>query len=100
MSVGQRGGCGIVGLVINSVSTLILFVVVFLWFAGHNLLHGLSDQDKNREHRITARIVITFCWCLSARWRDWYYPRRCWVSIIFEITGQLLLGVNQLLPER
>lgn len=34
--------------------------------------------------RITVRIVITyFYWCLSARWRDWYFFRRCSVSCCF-----------------
>lgn len=77
------GDVALFGLVIDRVSTLILFVVVFLGLLVTIYSTGYLT-DKIANTRITARIVIThFCWCLSARWRDWYSPRRCSVSCCF-----------------
>ncbi|STI16470.1 hydrogenase 4 membrane subunit [Escherichia coli] len=77
------GDVALFGLVIDRVSTLILFVVVFLGLLVTIYSTGYLT-DKIANTRITARIVIThFCCCLSARWRDWYSPRRCSVSCCF-----------------
>lgn len=75
------------GLVIDRVSTLILFVVVFLGLLVTIYSTGyLTDKNREHPHNGTNR-YYAFYWCLSARWRDWYSPRRCSVSCCFEITG-------------
>lgn len=77
------GDVALFGLVIDRVSTLILFVVVFLGLLITIYSTGyLTDKNREHPHNGTNR-YYAFCCCLSARWRDWYSPRRCSVSCCF-----------------
>ena len=77
------GDVALFGLVIDRVSTLILFVVVFLGLLVTIYSTGyLTDKNREHPHNGTNR-YYAFCCCLSARWRDWYSPRRCSVSCCF-----------------
>lgn len=81
------GDVALFGTVIDRVSTLILFVVVFLGLLVTIYSTGyLTDKNREHPHNGTNR-YYAFCCCLSARWRDWYSLRRCSVSCCFEITG-------------
>lgn len=77
------GDVALFGLLIDRVSTLILFVVVFLGLLVTIYSTGyLTDKNREHPHNGTNR-YYAFCCCLSARWRDWYSPRRCSVSCCF-----------------
>lgn len=77
------GDVALFGPVIDRVSTLILFVVVFLGLLVTIYSTGyLTDKNREHPHNGTNR-YYAFYWCLSARWRDWYSPRRCSVSCCF-----------------
>ncbi|GDP38486.1 hydrogenase 4 membrane subunit [Escherichia coli] len=77
------GDVALFGLVIDRVSTLILFVVVFLGLLVTIYSTGyLTDKNREHPHNGTNR-YYAFCCCLSARWWDWYSPRRCSVSCCF-----------------
>ena len=77
------GDVALFGLVIDRVSTLILFVVVFLGLLVTIYSTGyLTDKNREHPHNGTNR-YYAFCCCLSARWRDWYSLRRCSVSCCF-----------------
>lgn len=94
------GDVALFGTVIDRVSTLILFVVVFLGLLVTIYSTGyLTDKNREHPHNGTNR-YYAFCWFLSARWRDWYSPRRCSVSCCFLKLRAAAPGVDQLLPER
>ena len=77
------GDVALFGLVIDRVSTLILFVVVFLGLLVTIYSTGyLTDKNREHPHNGTNR-YYAFLLYLSARWRDWYSPRRCSVSCCF-----------------